>query len=369
YQFMKNRIDHLDITPAQLALDPCNASSVITDVNTGDVLAIVSYPGYDNNMMANSIDADYYAKLNADKSRPQYNYATQYTAAPGSTFKMMVASAGLMEGVITLSSQTNCTGTFDELPNDPHPPRCWRRSGHGNENVTTAIRDSCNYYFYNVGYQFSMGSGSYVETEGLDTLHKYADLFGLTEKSGIEIAEVAPNVSTEDPMRSSIGQGSNSYTTAALARYVTAVANKGTCYNLTLLDKVTDSDGNVIQEFQPDIRNTIDMPQEYWDAIQAGMRQAVENKVYFQELAVSVAGKTGTAEERTSRPPHALFTCFAPYEQPEIAIATRIPFGNSSDHVAQATRDIIKYYYGLAEEEELITGTADMPDEGITNEM
>lgn len=365
-KFMRNRIDNLDITPAQLALDPCNASAVIADVNSGQVLAIVSYPGYDNNLMANSIDAEYYAKLNADKSNPQYNYATQYSAAPGSTFKMLVATAGLLEGVISLNSVTNCTGTFREIPS---VPRCWRTYGHGNETLTTAIRDSCNYYFYNVGYQLSMGSGTYNETEGLDTLEKYADIFGLTEKSGIEISEAAPNVSTEDPVRSSIGQGSNSYTLAALARYVATVANRGTCYNLTLLNKVTDSDGNVLQEFQPDIRNTIDMPAEYWQAIQLGMRQVVQNKQYFDNLAVNAAGKTGTAEERKTRPSHALFTCYAPFEEPELAIAVRIPFGYSSDHAAKAARDIIKYYYGLAEEEELITGTADTPDAGISNEL
>ena len=145
YQFMINRINNIDVTPAQLALDPCNASCVISDVNTGEVLALVSYPGYDNNKMANSIDAEYYAKLNSDKSNPQYNFATQYKAAPGSTFKMISSTAGLMEGVITLKSRINCVGTFTEITPSP---RCWRRSGHGNENVTTAIRDSCNYYFF-----------------------------------------------------------------------------------------------------------------------------------------------------------------------------------------------------------------------------
>ena len=115
YQFMKNRINYLNITPAQLALDPCNASVVVTDVNTGDILAMVSYPGYDNNKMANSIDAEYFAKLNADKSNPQYNYATQYSAAPGSTFKMLVATAGLMEGVITLDEEFNCVGTITSI--------------------------------------------------------------------------------------------------------------------------------------------------------------------------------------------------------------------------------------------------------------
>ncbi len=203
----------------------------------------------------------------------------------------------------------------------------------------------------------------------LNTLYRYADMFGLTEKSGVEIAEATPEISDIDPARSAIGQGTNSFTAVGIARYITTVANGGTCYNLTLIDKITDSEGNLIQEFEPDIRNTVELPQEYWDAIHSGMRRVVENKVYFGDLAVEAAGKTGTAEQTKSRPNHALFVCYAPYEQPEIAITTRIPFGYSSDHAAQTTRDIIKYYYGLAEEEDLITGTADTPDSGITNEM
>lgn len=366
YQFMKNRIDSIDITPAQLALDPCNASVVITDVNTGDVIAMVTYPGYDNNKMANSIDAEYYAKLTTDKSQPQLNFATQYKAAPGSTFKMVSATAGLMEGVISLKGTINCTGTFTQITPSP---RCWRRIGHGNENVTTAIRDSCNFFFYNVGYMLSTRDGSYNETAGLNTLYEYADLYGLSEKSGVEITEYSPEVSNEDPVRSAIGQGSNSYTTVGLARYVTAVANSGTCYNLTLLDKVTDSQGNVIQEFEPVVRNVIDMPSEYWNAIHSGMRQVVQNKTYFNDLAVDVAGKTGTAEQTSSRPNHALFVCYAPYENPEIACVTRIPFGYSSDYAAQATKKIIEYYYGLVEEEDLFTGEAYEPDGGISNEM
>lgn len=366
YQFMKNRIDNLDITPAQLALDPCNASVVITDVNTGDVLAMVSYPGYDNNKMANSIDAEYYAKLITDKSNPQYNFATQYKAAPGSTFKMVVATAGLMEGIVGLNEKINCIGTFTEIIPSP---KCWKTRGHGNETVTTAIRDSCNYYFYDLGYMLSTRNGAYNEAEGLNTLYEYADMYGLSEKSGVEISESAPDVSKEDPVRSSIGQGTNSYTTVGLARYITAVANGGTVYNLTLLDKITDSDGILIRDNKAQVRNNVELPQEYWDAIHLGMRQVVENKKYFRDLSVEVAGKTGTAEQTKSRPSHALFVGYAPYDKPEIAIATRIPFGYSSDYAAQATRDIVKYYYGLAEEEDLITGVADTPDAGISDEL
>ena len=272
------------MTPAQLALDPCNASCVISDVNTGEVLALVSYPGYDNNKMANSIDAEYYAKLNSDKSNPQYNFATQYKAAPGSTFKMISSTAGLMEGVITLKSRINCVGTFTEITPSP---RCWRRRGHGNENVTTAIRDSCNYYFFDVGYKLSTRDGAYNEAAGLNTLYEYADLYGLTEKSGVEISEASPEAANMDPVRASIGQSNSSYTAVGLTRYISTVANGGTCYNLTLLDRIMDSQGNIVREIEPDVRNEIVLPEEYWEAIHLGMRQVVEKKTYFNDLAVN----------------------------------------------------------------------------------
>ena len=271
-----------------------------------------------------------------------------------------------MEGVISLNDSINCLGTYTAVTPSP---RCWRVIGHGPENVTTAIRDSCNYFFYDVGYKLATTSGTYNEQEGLDALYKYADMFGLSEKSGVEITEYNPEVSSKDPVRSAIGQGSNSYTTVGLARYAATIANGGTCYNLTLLDKVTDSQGNLIREYEPDVRNVIEMPDQYWNALHTGMRQVVENKKYFADLAVKVAGKTGTAEQTKSRPSHALFICYAPYETPEISIATRIPFGYSSDYAAQLTRDVIKYYYGLAEEDELINGTADTPDDGVSNEL
>ena len=140
-----------------------------------------------------------------------------------------------------------------------------------------------------MGYQLATRTGSYNEEAGLDTLSKYADLYGLTDKSGVEIGEYAPDVSTKDPVRSAIGQGSNSYTTVGLARYVTTIANSGTCYNLTLLDKTTDSQGNLLKEYHAEVRNQIDLPQEYWDAFHLGMRQVVENKKYFSDLAVNVA--------------------------------------------------------------------------------
>ena len=364
YQFMMNRIRNLEITPAQLALDPCNGSMVIVDVNTGDVKALVSYPGYDNNKMANSVDAVYYAKLLSDKSNPLMNYATSYKAAPGSTYKVVSATAALCEGVQTLRSVTNCVGQFELVTPSPW---CWRHAGHGNLNVTGAIANSCNYYFYNVGYQLSFASGSYKAEDGLNALAKYAELYGLTEKTGIEIDEAMPQVSDELPIPSAIGQGTNAFTSIGLTRYVASIANGGNVYNLTLVDTVQDANGHVLLRNEPELYNHIDIPQEYFAAMKKGMRQVVQNKSYFSNLAVAVAGKTGTAEQVSSRPDHALFVCYAPYENPELAITTRIPFGYSSDYAAQTTRDVIAYYYGLASEEEVITGTADTPDAGVSH--
>lgn len=357
YTFMMDRIKNLDITPAQLALDPCNASMVITDVNTGDVLALVSYPGYDNNKMANGVDAEYFAQLRSDLSSPMLNYATQQRTAPGSTFKMVSATAGFKEGIINTTTTFVCNGQFNEI--DP-PPRCWiyGRGSHGALNVTGAIKNSCNVFFYEMAYRLGMVDGVYSSEAGLEKLQKYADMYGLTETSGVEIEEYAPQVSNTDAVRSAIGQGTNNYTTVSLARYVTTVANSGTCYDLTLIDKVTDRSGNLLMEKEPQMRNQVELSSGEWNAIHTGMRQVVEAKSYYSDLKVQVAGKTGTAEENKNRANHALFVCYAPYDNPEIAVATRIAYGYSSDYAARTTKDVISYYFDLVDEDDLITDTA-----------
>ncbi|MDO4304455.1 MAG: penicillin-binding transpeptidase domain-containing protein, partial [Bacillota bacterium] len=351
YNFMMDRIRNLDITPAQLALDPYSASMVITDVNTGDVLALVSYPSYDNNKMANGVDAEYFSELLNDLSTPMRNYATYQMTAPGSTFKMVSSTAGLMEGVITPNTSLVCTGIFEKVS---PPPTCWiyGRGSHGSLNVTGAIRHSCNMFFYEMAYQMGMSGDSYSSDIGLEKLKKYADMYGLTETSGVEIEESSPQFSTEDAIRAAIGQDNQSYSTVGLARYVTAVANSGTCYNLTLVDKITDHSGIQLKDNSAEVRNVIEMEPSYWNAIHQGMRQVVENNSYYNGLGVNVAGKTGTAEENKRRANHALFVCYAPFEEPEIAIATRIAYGYSSSYAAQTTRDIIEYYFELKDEDE-----------------
>ena len=365
YDFMLYLIENLYITPGQLALDPYSASCVITSTN-GEVLALVSYPSYDNNRLANSIDAEYYARLQNDLSKPLWNYATQQKTAPGSTFKMVSATAALEEGVVSTTSTITCKGYFDKFVDTQY--HCWIYPGaHGSLNVTGGIENSCNSFFYEVGYQLSMIDDRYNETTGLNRLNKYAYLYGLNEKSGIEIEESEPECSDEYPVLSAIGQGTNNFTTVGLARYVTAVANSGTVYNLTLLDKVTDSNDNIIVEYSPSVHNTVSLPTAYWNAIHRGMRNVVLKKSYYNNLGVNVAGKTGTAQESKSRTNHALFVSYAPYESPEICVCTRIAFGYTSEYAANVTRDIYKYYYKLEDEDEILSGTAAVPEAAITN--
>lgn len=356
YQFMLDRISNLDITPAQLALEPCSGSMVVTDVNTGDVLALVSYPGYDTNRLANSIDAEYYARLMNDEARPMYSRATQERTAPGSTYKMVSATAGLMEGVISLSSTVTCAGPFEKITPSPH---CHIYPGaHGSMNVINSIEKSCNSFFYEMGYRLGSLGDSYKSERGTDILAKYADMYGLSETSGLELEESDPKISTEDAVRSSIGQGNNNYTTAQIARYVTTVANGGTCYNLTLVDRITDKNGTLLDDRSAEVRNYVEMDESYWNAIHTGMRGVVQRMSYYADLGVNVAGKTGTAEQSERHPNHALFVSYAPYESPEISVTVRIANGYSSSYAAQTAKDFYTYYYKLDDEENILTGQA-----------
>lgn len=356
YNFILDKIRNLEIRPSQLALRPCSGSLVITDPNSGEVLACATYPGYDNNRLANEMDDDYFNKLNMDKSSPFYSRATQEILAPGSTFKMVSAAAGVMEGVVNIGEGITCTGKFTEV----NPPvNCWNTYGHGTLTLQSAIAGSCNYFFNTIGWRLSDVNGEYVDESGMETLTKYASMFGLDTKSGVEVPETAPHLSDSDAVRSAMGQSTHQLTTTQLARYVSTIANGGTCYNLTLVDSVTDSAGSVLEENEADVHSTVELPQELWDTLHAGMRGVVQNHSAFQNFTgVTVAGKTGTAQETTDQPNHAIFVGYAPYENPEIAIAVRIANGYTSANAAAVARDMISYYYGLQDKSELVTGQA-----------
>lgn len=341
--FLMKKIYNIEITPAQLALEPCTGSCVVTDEKTGEILAMVSYPGYDSNKLANGVDSEYFASLQHDKSSPLLNYATQQKTAPGSTFKLVSATAGLAENVITTSDQIRCTGIYNDISNKP---KCWIYPGsHGLDNVSEAIRDSCNVFFYTVGNRLAQKkTGSYNDANGIDLIQKYAHIYGLDQKTGLEISESKSSVATEYPVMAAIGQSDNNYTTVALSRYVTAVAS-GKKYNYQLMNKIVDADGKTVKKYKADYEDISDtLTSSQWDAIHSGMREVVSTMDRFQGFDIPVAGKTGTAQQ-TGHANHGLFVGYAPYDDPEITIAVRIANGYNSHNAATAARNVISYYY------------------------
>lgn len=341
--FLMKKIYNIEITPAQLALEPCTGSCVVTDEKTGEIRAMVSYPGYDSNKLANGVDSEYFASLQHDKSFPLLNYATQQKTAPGSTFKLVSATAGLAENVITTSDQIRCTGIYNDISNKP---KCWIYPGsHGIDNVSEAIRDSCNVFFYTVGNRLAQKkTGSYNDANGIDLIQKYAHIYGLDQKTGLEISESKSSVATKYPVMAAIGQSDNNYTTVALSRYVTAVVS-GKKYNYQLMNKIVDADGKTVKKYKADYEDISDtLTSSQWDAIHSGMREVVSTMDRFQGFDIPVAGKTGTAQQ-TGHANHGLFVGYAPYDDPEITIAVRIANAYSSHNAATAARNVISYYY------------------------
>ena len=366
YTFMYRKIANLEITPAQLALAPCSASAVITDTTTGNVLACVSYPGYDNNRLTNNMDTDYYAKLSTDLSSPFFNKATQQKTAPGSTLKILSTVAGMSEGVIDDGTYIECTGSFDLVT---PPINCWNKQGHGSLDIREAIEQSCNVFFTTIGFELGKDSeGNFSEARSLGMLQKYASLMGLDQKTGIEISEASPQISDKNAVPSYIGQGTNAFTTSQLARYASTIATSGTIYKLSLLDRVTDSKGKLIKEYPSETAGQLDLSSNIWDDIHDGMYRVVQTHDQFNRLGVEVAGKTGTAEIDYYHPNNALFIGYAPVSDPKYAISVRISNGYASGNACLAANDIFKYIFGLADESTILTGYAASDTSNVSND-
>ena len=417
YAFLKKKIVDLEITPAQLALDPCSASAAVVQPGTGKVLALVSYPGYDNNRLANQMDSAYYNKLLSDKSLPLYNRATQQLTAPGSTFKPVTIVAGLMEGVISRDSSVLCDGVFDKVTPSL---KCWNHYGHGTvPNAPTALQFSCNDYLCEIAYRLGMlgeteavrltelgeytvgsgnpvlegltgegrnpesdehtggsgnpvlivyegsqsseNSGVYADNVALGFLQKYAGMFGLDEKSGVEITESAPHVTDAYGIPSAIGQGTHNYATVQLARYVNTLASDGEVFSLSLLKGIAEEDGE-IWEYEAEPVRRVELPDSVWETVRSGMLQFARNNAILKDMEISIAGKTGTAQESELHPDHALFVGYAPAETPEIAVAVRIANGYGSSNATAVGRSIFNYYFGLENPEDIVTGRASRAD-------
>lgn len=348
YDFIIQKIKNVEITPAQLALEPCSGSVVQTDTKTGAVIAMVTYPSYDSNMLANKINWEYYSKLLEDKSNPLYNRATQQRTTTGSSIKMMTSISGLLNHAVTIDERIFDEVTFSKIVPSPS---CWSSRGHKYQDIANAIMNSCNYFFYEVGYRLATDlSGKYVDSLGISKLKATGELFGMNSVSGIELGEAEPEFSTVDAVRSAIGYGYK-FTPTQISRYATTLATKGKLYKYTLIKRVVDKEGHVVAHHIPTIESSIVGIKDYeWSKIYEGMEKVIT--VYsttlmnaYSSIPVSVAGKTGSAQVSENRPPHAVFVSFAPSNDPETSVVAVVANGYSGAYSGLLCRDIYGYYY------------------------
>ncbi len=353
-------------------------SGVVIAMNpkTGEILAMVSLPSYDNNLFAGGISPEDYARLINDPLLPLFNRAISGEYPVGSTFKIVPAAAGLQEGVISQSTLINDPGAilvpnkyFPDDPTQAQPFFCWKEDGHGWVDVIEGLAQSCDVFFYVVagGYQDFQGLGA-------ERLIEYARLFGFGEPTGIalpgESAGLVPDDRwkrhvrgqvwvTGDTYNMAIGQGDFLATPLQLLNATAAVANGGTLYRPQLVYQVEDVDGQVVRAFTPQVIRTLPIAPEHLAIVREGLRGAVTHgTAYWAGLPteVEVAGKTGTAEyfgpldEEGNLPTHAWFTAFAPYDDPEIALVVFVAGGGEGSSVAAPiAAEILRAYFGLPE--------------------
>lgn len=337
---------------------------IVTNVKTGEILAMVSYPDYDPQLFVDGISQEQYDSYTEGKNLN--NRAISGLYSPGSIYKMVTATAGLETGAITTKTRINDTGVYPKFGN----PACWYwntyRRGHGYLNVTQAIQKSCNYFFYETGYR-----------TGIDNIVKYAKYYGLGMKTGIELlGEETGTIANPDlveargevwtpgyTLSAAIGQGDNSYTPIQIARYISSLANGGKRVDLTLVKSVIKSDGTEVGKeeienyvnqklgYTPEEVEELNINEENIDAILEGMKGVTEDggTAYstFANFEIEVAGKTGSAETGNPDRVNGWFVGFAPFDDPEIAVVVLIENAGSGGFTAETARDIMKEYFGM----------------------
>ena len=326
---------------------------------TGGVLALASYPSYDMTTFWED-----YAGLAADTElRPLYNRATQGLYSPGSTFKLLTAVAALDTGTITTADWVNCTGTYT-FYEPSYTPHCWISPGwHGRENVTQAITDSCNIFFFDVGRRTTIAR-----------LNEYAKKFGLGEYTGIELVEekgrrAGPETSQYfgeqwydgDTLSAAIGQGNNSFTPLQLANYVATLVNGGNHYRCHLLQEYKSNDySSVTEVYEPELLDSIDIQPEHLAAVKQGMYDLSKTDVmaqYFDSLPVEVGCKTGTAETANyAASTNAIFVCFAPFDDPQVALCIVAEGGDAGGSLAELAAGILAQYFSTSGSLSTVTG-------------
>jgi len=320
-------------------------AAVVLEVGTGDALAIASYPSYD--------PAQYFSDYNQlleDPGNPFFNRATQGTYAPGSTFKPLTAVAALESGTVTATEKIMTRGIYTYYA-PSYTPKCWIYPGsHGSINVSRALTDSCNYFFYDVGRRM-----------GIETLVEYADAFGLGRSTGIEIGDKAgvmdgpehrQNAGTlyvgGDTLQIAIGQGQSLFTPLQLASYIATLVGGGERYEVHLLKNVRSyTDNALLEVYEAEPAETVELSESTVAAVKEGMGDLVTSgsvAQYFRDCVVTAGAKTGSAQVGTTIA-NGVFVAFAPFEDPEIAVAAVIEKGGSGAALASTVVSIINAYF------------------------
>lgn len=346
---------------------------VVMNVNSGEILAMASYPTYNPADFVGGISTENWNKYNNDTSHPLVDKAIQNSYSPGSTFKMITAIAGLESGVINTNTTINDTGRYTKYRD--YQPVCWYYTdyhrGHGSLNVSGAIEKSCNFFFYETG-----------DRMGIDTLAKYAKYFGLGTKTGIELqgetsgqlasketkSKLRPNSSDGnwnpgDTLQASIGQGDNEFSPLQMAKYISILANGGNKIEPTIIKTIRNANGSEslkedIKKFvnnklgiQEEETEDLQIQQKNLDAVLKGMESVTQDSegtayVRFKDFGISVGGKTGSAEAPGNKV-NAWFVGFAPFENPEIAIVVMVENGGHGNYTAEVVREIMEEYFGM----------------------
>ena len=352
------------------AYDAKAGACVVMNVNSGEILAMASFPDYDPSDFVGGISNSAWNNYINNPAKPLVDKAIQNSYSPGSTYKMVTAIAGLESGAIDLNTRINDTGVYTKYKD--YQPRCWvytdYHTGHGYLNVSQAIEKSCNYFFYETS-----------DRMGIDTLVKFAKYFGLGSKTGVELqGETAGVLSSKeskaklhngerwsagDTLQSAIGQYDNEYSPVQMARYISILANGGNRISPTIIKTIRNSDGSEVSkdEIEKFVNKKLDIPEENVEnieinnnnlnAILEGMKSVTSDSggtayVRFKDFDISVGGKTGSAEAPNNKV-HAWFVGFAPFENPEIAIVVMVENGGHGNYTAEVVRDIMAEYFGM----------------------
>lgn len=344
------------------------AAAVVVDVRTGEPLAMASWPTYDVSTVIEN-----YQELMETPNAPLFNRALLGAYAPGSTFKPCTAIAALTNGIINTEEKISCEGVFTKYAADGYAPECWiwaEGYTHQEEVVTTAIRDSCNYFFYTIS-----------DTLGVDIMGEVAHDFGLGVPTGIELVETTGNMSNQanhadyagtewrigDTLQAGIGQADSIFTPLQMAEYCATVANSGTRYSASILKSIRSYDySEKLYEREPEILSTVESADYNWAAVHEGMYEVLHdwahngtNVEVWVDCDWEVAGKTGTAQKGENIQNDGLFMCYAPYDNPEVAIFVVVERGGAGANVQFIARNIMDAYI-------TIRGYSDTSEEEMT---